>query len=192
MTYEVREFIRLSMPQVLNMGRARRKIPHLTLYKLARRWLVDAARNREMAEILKFPSLVSIKTFMHCFGTYQPLTVARFDLPTRTRVVTLGRQSEIDFVERIEQMGPGISGSAAMNDIFTIIGAVRRATGAFYAQDMRLCPHEDCPEYTFNYCNSWFFIHDHHTKCKFLEHFRWLQDQYLTIGREMEEERHGR
>ena len=192
MTYLRRPFVRLTMPQVLAMKLSATEFPHPTLYLLAHRWHLDALENRAITDVLRFPSLATKETFHYCFGTYQPpWTIGRFDLPTRTKIVSFGRLDEIDYVGRIERRGHGINGSAALVDMFTMFGAIRRATGAFYAEDMRLCPHVECPEYNFNYCNSWIFIHEHFNRCKFLKHFPWIQQTLLDVGKQMEEEHHG-
>jgi hypothetical protein len=190
MTYSRREFIRLTMPQVLGMRMSATDIPHPTLYTLAGRWTLEAMRNRRLRDMVRFPSDVSADTLGHAFETYQPpWTILRFDLPARTRIVSLGRMEDIDYIKRIERMAPGTNGRAAMVDMFTMLGAIRRATRAFYAEDMRLCPHASCPEFAFNYCNSWVFIHDHYYKCTFREHLSWLQQQMRTVEKQMEAER---
>ena len=143
----------------------------------------------ELRELLDVPGEIPRSVFFGCFQEFLPMIFARYDLPSRTRVVSLGDKSELDGIRRIEEAAPGTSGAASFIDQFTIFGAVRRATGAFYADDMRLCPHRECPEYGHNYCNSWIFIHKTYQECGFLRHFGWLCDTFRKVQSDMDLEK---
>lgn len=52
-------------------------------------------------------------------------------------------------------------------DLMTIYGVVKRATNVQYVNDHRLCHHTQCPEYKFNYCNSYPIIPVEFERCGF-------------------------
>jgi hypothetical protein len=106
------------------------------------------------------------------------MLIVRYDCPTRTRIIPYGNLSDFPIFSLIEQAAPGSSGSASFVDLYTAFGAMRRASGALYAEDATLCPHVACPEHKDNYCNSWIFIHPRYQDCRFLEHFDFIRKSF--------------
>lgn len=180
-------FWRISRASVVEMRFGPRNWPHPILYRPARRLLDEASSRPDLQDLLDFPEMSP--TTLYCFETFQPLIFARYDFPSRTRVVSIGDASELDLVSRVEEAAPGSSGKASFVDQHTLFGAVRRATGAFYADDVRLCPHTECPEYNHNYCNSWVFIHKTYQECGFRTHFDWLRESYRRVQLEMQQDK---
>ena len=174
-------FYRFSMEKAIDLTFGKSEWRHPTLYRLAERWLKESQTKREMCTLLDAPSAVSRSTVDCCFAEYQPLLLVHFDLPRRNRVVPLGRISDFDYVSRVEKDTPGVKGIEALFEQYIQFGTVRRATGAFYEPNMRLCHHRDCPEFAFNYCNSWISIPVDHEKCGFRDKLKTIRTSLRNL-----------
>jgi hypothetical protein len=169
-------FYRTSMQGVVNLTFGESGWQHPTLHIPATRWMADAKTRRDMRKLLNDPAAVSKQTLNYVLEEYQPLILVRLALHGRVRVLPVGRVSDLDYVSRVEQVAPGTDGMAAFRDLFTVFGAVRRATNMFYANDVRLCEHAQCPEHKHNYCNSWIFSPKNYRDCTFLDMITYIRD----------------
>lgn len=172
---------RTSMKGVVDLTFGESGWRHPTLHIPAKRWINDAHVNRDMRKLLDAPATVSKTTLDYVLEEFQPLVLMRFSTPERVRVLPVGRLSDFDYISRVERVAPGTDGAAAFRDLFTEFGAVRRAAGMFYANDVRLCGHRGCPEYEHNYCNSWIFSPKDFKDCTFRDMISYIRDSLQRL-----------
>lgn len=91
---------------------------------------------------------------------YPPLTIMRFQINDReNRVIHIGYADKESRVSRRAEAG--------LIDLLTMFSLVRRASGAHFDTDLRLCHHAPCPHYKANYCNLYPVIPKSWQQCKF-------------------------
>jgi hypothetical protein len=103
-------------------------------------------------------------TFKYCVANfYPPLTILHVSSNDgKNRVIISGadrnKDATIDFMA-----------SGNLLSLLTAFSVVRRATGAYFDQEMRLCHHRDCPQFKANYCNLYPVIPARWQDCGFTD-----------------------
>ena len=130
-----------------------RDIAHPFLIYPARTWIEREDDNPIYDGLIDAPGWAGDDTFWECMREFAPsLTFVRFHLDGKQdRVITLG-EKEYQF---------------PLIDLMTLFSTVRRASGAHFDSDSRLCHHVDCPEYGPNFCNCYPVIPKHFADCTF-------------------------
>ncbi len=130
-----------------------RDVAHPFLTYPARTWIEREDDNPIYSWLIEAPGWAEIDTFWECMRDFAPpLTFVRFHLDGKQdRVISLGER-EYQF---------------PLMDLVTIYSTVRRASGAHFDSDSRLCHHVHCPEYEPNFCNCYPVIPEDFANCTF-------------------------
>ncbi|WP_369253872.1 hypothetical protein [Streptomyces sp. R35] len=136
-------------------------VEHPFLTAPALRW-EELARESAADVLLDAPGYAPRDSLDMALKTIVPFTAVRFH-----------RRSDED-IDRVITIGGGGT-STATEDFqirlmfLTTYSAVRRASGAHFDPDHRLCPHRRCPEWEHNFCNSYPAVPADWHDCKFPE-----------------------
>lgn len=133
---------------------------HPFLSTNAQEWLKNEEQHNEYSLLLSQLPWAK-KLALSCLEDefYPPLTILRFQLHEKeNRVIHVG------YADKYPRL-PG--GRIALIDLLTIFSIVRRASGAHFDTDLRLCHHVACPHYNANYCNLYPVIPKTWEQCKF-------------------------
>ena len=171
----------IDMPSVTALTFGEGQWRHPTLYRLAMRWRSLAATRPEMRNLLNDPAQAGLATLNYLLDEFNPFVIARCKFGDAERVVPVLRAGDSEYVDQVERRGSGIDGTTALRDMYTIFGLVRRASGMFYDDSIRLCGHTDCPEYKHNYCNTWMFIPPDYRDCGFVNNVAYNRDSFRRL-----------
>jgi len=133
---------------------------HPFLSTNAQAWLKNEEQHKEYSLLLSqlpWAKQLALSCMENEF--YPPLTVLRFQLNEKeNRVIHVGYAGKNIRV-------PG--GRIPLIDLLTTFSIVRRASGAHFDTDLRLCHHVVCPHYSANYCNLYPVIPKNWEQCNF-------------------------
>jgi hypothetical protein len=153
-----RRFFRLNLSAYVDSECYFSSRPHPFLSKATHRWDEFEKSNPEFSWMLSQMAWIGWQTRLDSFDNFQPpLTIWRVDLKGQGyRLLHVP-----DFNGTLEL------GQPELVALLTIYSVVRRASGAHFDSDHRLCYHEGCPEYGPNYCNTYPIIPDRFEECGF-------------------------
>ena len=105
-------------------------------------------------------------------GFAPPLTIVTVHPPDGAdRVVLLSHMANSEDPFRAKY---DVTFKAFIADALTTYGSVRRASGVHFDYDQRTCGHKQCPEYPWNYCNSYPIVPAAYEQCGFKERLKRL------------------
>lgn len=154
--------------------------PHPTLTAIARRWHDAAERDTGYKWVLDLAAYARPEVFRDCLRSFRPpVLIMRFSLSDGS--------SRVFFVpgsEKVMEIAGIDGGPGAIADIYTMWSIVRRASGAHFDEDARLCHHSDCPEFKYNYCNLYPIVPENFESCGFLRRFDDLRNNKMFLPKE--------
>lgn len=149
------------------------EIDHPVLATASRLWSETERKDPPLTTVMDQPQFTGqemLDVLQQRFGP--PFTIVTFHLPEGPdRVVLLSHRvnSEVPFLAQ-----HGETFRTFIADGLTMYSAVRRASGAHFDPDQRTCGHKECPEYAWNYCNSYPIVPATYKQCGFAERLREL------------------
>lgn len=153
-------YCRVLLPTWVNASWPDKSPLHPFLSANAQQWLKYEEQDKEFSLVLsQLPWARGLA--MGCMEKefYPPLTIMRFQLTdTENRVIHVGYA---------DKNLPVPGGRGPLIDLLTMFSIARRASGAHFDADLRLCHHAACPHYPPNYCNLYPVIPKTWQQCKF-------------------------
>jgi hypothetical protein len=154
-------FHRIRLDNWLHATLNGKPVEHPFLTAPALKW-EELARESPADILLDAPGYAPRDYLDEALETILPFTAVRFH-----------RESD-EGVDRVISMG-GWGMSTATEEVqvqlgfLTIYSAIKRASGAHFDPNHRLCPHETCPEWEHNFCNSYPAVPADWHDCRFPE-----------------------
>jgi len=153
---------------------------HPTLTAIAQKWEALAASEDGLKWVLDLTGYVAPEYFGTCWQSFRPpATVYRFRFADGDNRVLFIRGGE-----KVLEVGGYDGGPGAIADLLTMWSTVRRATGAHYDVNERLCHHAKCPEFASNYCSLYPIVPDEFAKCGFRERVGDLRTRVMFLPKE--------
>jgi hypothetical protein len=136
------------------------KPPHPMLTEMAAKWHRLEENDYRYKLVLDQPGYLDGDFVAEVLRDFAPFTIMCFHLrsgQTRVVVAPAGDVGEGDHV---------LHGYLWLQAL-SLYSVVRRAAGAHFDPELRLCYHQECPEYLLNYCNAFPRIPSNFSDCTF-------------------------
>jgi hypothetical protein len=146
-------FCRLTLDAWMGAGFGNSKMGHPVIAAPAKEWSRRAEEDPGYRNVLTLPAWIPAHVARECGSDFAPpVTVVRIRISDNdNHVFLVGDASRSD----------------EFRDLLTFYSVVRRATGAYFDPDHRLCHHAKCPEFAYNYCNSYPRVPERYQDCGF-------------------------
>lgn len=148
---------------------------HPFLGPLARRWQLEEADNPALSMVIDMPGWIDSNLANYCGREFSPpISVANFHLKDGGDKVVWFGTADLSGFTSFEN----VSSTGFIADFLTMYGAVRRASGAHFDNEQRVCYHNQCPHYLANFCNAYPIVPSSYKECGFPDRIKRLIQQW--------------